>query len=239
MKRALKWSGLVLLLLALAAGGVFYSAFAHNIPIEDGNEPAPGVRAVKDGFVSVYFLDAGAEKVALVDAGHDPSGQAIIAELNRRKLGPSAVTAIFLTHGHRDHTAACQLFPDATVYALDSEIGLIGAACKVGRPLHDGEAVTVGDLRVEAFAVPGHTPGSAAYLARGVLFLGDSANGGRDGKLLPAVRFFSKDPAQNVASLKALAERLEPRSGEIKTLACAHSGPLEGFAPLRTFAAGH
>ena len=239
MKRALKWFAAVLCALVLAAGVVFYSALAPNRPIEDGSEPAPGVRTVKNGFVSVFFLDAGAGKVGLVDAGNDKDGKAILAELQRRGLDAAAIAGIFLTHGHRDHTAACRLFPGATVYALEAEVGVVGAACKVDHPLHDGEIVTINDLRVETLAAPGHTPGSAVYLSRGVLFFGDSAGGGKDGTLMRAVRLFSKDPAQNLASLKALAARLEPRAGEINTLAFAHTGSLPGFGPLREFAASH
>jgi glyoxylase-like metal-dependent hydrolase (beta-lactamase superfamily II) len=239
MKRVLKWFAAVLGVLALAAGGVFYSAFAPNRPIEDGSEPAPGVRTVKNGFVSVFVLDAGAGKVVLVDAGNDKAGQAILAELQRRGLAASAVAGIFLTHGHSDHTAACRLFPSATVYALAAEVDMVAAACPVGHPLHDGEIVTIDELRVETMAAPGHTPGSAVYLARGVLFLGDSAGSGKDGALMPALRLFSKDPAQNVASLKALAARLQSRAGELKMLAFAHSGALLGLGPLLRFAASH
>jgi glyoxylase-like metal-dependent hydrolase (beta-lactamase superfamily II) len=87
--------------------------------------------------------------------------------------------------------------------------------------------------------VPGHTPGSAVYLARGVLFFGDSAGASKDGAMMKAVRLFSKDSGRNVASLKALAARLQPRSPEIKILAFAHTGPLAGFQPLAAFASSH
>jgi glyoxylase-like metal-dependent hydrolase (beta-lactamase superfamily II) len=105
--------------------------------------------------------------------------------------------------------------------------------------LKDGDKFTVGDQPIEAFATPGHTPGSAVFLARGVLFFGDSAGASKDGEVMRAVRLFSKDSAQNVASLKALAARLAPRAGEIKKLAFAHTGPLDGFGPLETFASRH
>ena len=55
----------------------------------------------------------------------------------------------------------------------------------------------------------------------------------------PAVRLFSKDPEQNVASLKVLAAHLQPRSEEIKELAFAHTGPLSGIKPLLAFASTH
>jgi hydroxyacylglutathione hydrolase len=235
MKRALKWLGLVGLALAVAAGFVWYSAFGNNKPIVDGQQLAPGVETVKDRFVSMFLLDAQPGKVALIDAGLDGNGKALLAALARRGLKREAVSAIFLTHGHGDHTAACKLFPGADVYALVSEI--MGDGTKVNHPLKDGAVVTVGELSVEAFAVPGHTPGSAVFLARGVLFFGDSAGASKGGSMTKAVSLFSKDSSQNVASLKALEARLAPRAPEIKKLAFAHTGPLDGFQPFATFVA--
>jgi glyoxylase-like metal-dependent hydrolase (beta-lactamase superfamily II) len=77
------------------------------------------------------------------------------------------------------------------------------------------------------------------YFSRGVLFFGDSAGGAKDGTMMPAVRLFSKEPDRNVASLKELEARLQPRAAEVKALAFAHTGPLEGFAPFQTFASSH
>ncbi len=239
MKRVLKWVGGVVLLLVIAAASVWYSAFGNNSPIVDGQQVVPGVETVKDGFVSVFVLDVGPGKVALVDAGKDASGKAILAALAGRGLTPASVVAIFLTHGHGDHTAACKLFPDAQVYALASEVALVGDAARVTHPLEDGEVSDVGDVHVETFAVPGHTPGSAVYLARGALFFGDSAGASKDGAMMKAVRLFSKDSAQNVASLKALEARLQPRAAEIKALAFAHTGPLAGYEPFVAFASSH
>jgi glyoxylase-like metal-dependent hydrolase (beta-lactamase superfamily II) len=239
MKRVLKWAGVVVALLALAAGGVWFTAFGSNSPIVDGQKLAPGVETVKDGFVSAFLIDAGPGSVVLVDAGHDAAARAIVAALQRRGLTPASVAAIFLTHGHGDHTAGCKMFPSAQVYAMDSEIALVGDAASSVHPLHDGDVTTVGELKVETFATPGHTAGSAVFLARGVLFFGDSAGASKDGHVMKAVGLFSKDSGQNVASLKALAARLTPRAAEITELAFAHTGPLAGLAPLATFASSH
>jgi len=222
MKRVMKVLGLLLALLVVAAGGVWYSAFGSNSPIPEGLL-VPGVETVKDGFVSAFILD-------------DKSGKAILAALQRRGLTAASVAAIFLTHGHPDHTAGCRVFPAADVYAMEADVPLVGDAAKVTHRLKDGDVSTVGDLRVEAFAVPGHTPGSAVYLAHRVLFFGDSAGASKSGEVMKAVHLFSKDPAQNVASLKALAARLQPRAAEVVELAFAHTGPLAGLGPLATFA---
>jgi len=225
--------------LLLAVGAIWYTAFGSNSPIVDAAQLVPGVETVKDGFVSVFIVDVAPGKVALIDAGHDASGKAILDALAKRGLTPAAVTAIFLTHGHGDHTAACKQFPGAQVYAMEAEIPTVGDAAKVDHPLHDGDISDVGDIHVEAFATPGHTPGSAVYLARGVLFFGDSAGASKQGKVMKAVSLFSKDPSGNIASLKALTARLKPRAGEIKILAFAHTGPLSGFEPLEQFADTH
>ena len=239
MKRALKWVGLVVVVLAIAASAAWYSAFGRNSAIADGQKLATGVETIKDSFVSASVLDIGTNKVALIDAGNDATGKALLAALGRRGLGPDAVAAIFLTHGHGDHLAGCKLFAAAKVYALAADVVLAGPKCPVSNPLGDGEIVELGDLRVETFAVPGHTPGSAVFFARGVLFFGDSAGASKDGTMMKAVRLFSKDSELNVASLKGLALRLAPRSREIKKLSFAHTGPLEGFAPLAQFAGTH
>jgi glyoxylase-like metal-dependent hydrolase (beta-lactamase superfamily II) len=237
MKRVLRWLAAVVLILVLLLGIAYYVLFGRNRPIVDGQVVAPGVETVKDGFVSAFLLDVAPGKVALIDCGNDKDGRAILAALQRRGLGPAAVVAVFITHGHPDHFNGCHLFSDAQVYALPEDIARIGAAARVTHPLRDGEVTDVGPLRVETFATPGHTPGSAVYFADGVLFFGDSAAGAKDGSLMPAVSLISSDPGQNKASLKALAARLHPRAQEVKALAFAHSGPLQGIAPLETFAA--
>jgi glyoxylase-like metal-dependent hydrolase (beta-lactamase superfamily II) len=236
MKRVLKWVGLFVAFLVVLAAAGWYTVFGNNSPVVEG-PVVDGVELVKDGFVNIFVVDAGPGKVALVDAGNDKSGKALLAALARRNLGLDSVAAIFLTHGHPDHTAACKLFPGADVYAMAADVSLVGDAAKVTHPLQDGDVATVGDLRVEAFSVPGHTPGSAVYLARGVLFFGDSAGASKTGEVMKAVRLTSKNSPLNVASLKALTARLEPRKAEIKAMAFGHTGSLVGFEPLAAFAA--
>jgi glyoxylase-like metal-dependent hydrolase (beta-lactamase superfamily II) len=108
----------------------------------------------------------------------------------------------------------------------------------ITRALSEGDYLSISSLGIRYFAVPGHTKGSAAFLARNVLFIGDSAEATGDGKLAPGKRLFTESPAQNRASLRALAKRLEPYAAEIKAIAPAHSGMLTaGLAPLTAFAA--
>jgi hydroxyacylglutathione hydrolase len=251
LKRVLKSAAVVIVVLVAIPVAIIASAFIGTSAIQDGRDLG-AVRIVKDGIVSMGVIDVGGGKVALVDAGVDKEGKAILAELSRRNLAPDAVMAILLTHGHGDHFAGAHLFPSAPVYALAADVALAegreggkGPLARVmghkptgitiARGLTDGEALTLGNKTVRVFAVPGHTAGSAAYLVDGVLFLGDSAGSSKDGKILPAPWAFSDDGAQNRASLKALADRLRPEASTVKYLVPAHSGVLEGLAPLQAF----
>jgi glyoxylase-like metal-dependent hydrolase (beta-lactamase superfamily II) len=251
VKTTLKVVGGVLAVLALTIGALAYSAFGGMASIVDGAEPAAGVRVVKDGIVDFGVVDAGEGKVLLVDAGNDPMGTAIFRELARRHLGSDAVMAIFLTHGHPDHTAGAHLFPNAVVYALQADVALAEGregshgpithlfaaksnGTRVTHALHDDETVAVGSRSVRVFAVPGHTAGSAAYLVGGVLFLGDSAGLKSNGSLVGAPWAFSDDSAQNRASLKALADKLRPEQVRIVGIVPAHSATAS-FDPLAQY----
>ena len=255
-KRVLTSAALIVLLLVLSVVAVFALTFMGLKTVVDGFE-TNGVRIVEDGSVTVGVVPAGEGRVALIDAGNDETGQAILAELSRRGLSRENVSHILLTHGHPDHIAAIGLFPNAEILALDAEVPLIegrtGArgplprlfpvrptGVKVGRPLRDGETVTVGDVSVRVFAVPGHTEGSAAYLVNGVLFVGDSANVTSDGEIEGALWIFSDSQSENRASLVALGQRLTPRGTDVAAIAPSHSGVLaDGLGALNRFAAEH
>ncbi len=256
MRRVLLIVGGLLLLAVLALGGVIAMTFMGRSAVVDGFEVA-GVRIVQDGIVTVGVVPVGAGQVALIDAGNDTEGKTLLAELARRQLGPTAVVAIFLTHGHADHTGAARLFPNAQVIALEREVALVegreGAkgpllrlmpvsvtGIDVDRPVQDGETVMVGDVSVRVFAVPGHTAGSAAYLVNGVLFVGDSADVASDGRLQGAPWIFSDSQAENIASLVRLDQRLVQDGTTVLAIAPAHSGVLtDGRVRLDAFAREH
>ncbi len=243
-RRWLLWLALALVAVLLVPVGAIGAAFYGNTPLEDGRSFG-AVRTIKLGYVGAFLLDAGHGVFALVDTGADPKGEALLAALRARGVEPEAVRAVFLTHGHSDHVAAAPLFPKAEIYAMYSELPLIegrtvGRApiskllsakptgVRVTRPLTDGERVTVGELRVQAFAIPGHTEGSAAYLAEGVLFLGDAATAKKNGKVAGPAWVFSEDRKLGRESLQRLSARLSSDYAPVRVLAFAHSGAIEG-----------
>jgi hydroxyacylglutathione hydrolase len=250
-KRVAKYLALIAGLLLLAAVSLVAFSVARRAPIQDGLVLEQFAETVKGVHVASFLLDAGGGEVALVDAGDDFDGRALLAALTRRGLTAAAVSAVFLTHGHPDHVAGCHLFPRARIYVGEGDAAiaegratsrgvlarLYGAKALGVRTtdvLHDGDEVRVGALSVRVYALPGHTPGSVAYLVRGVLFLGDSADASRGGRLLPAKWGLSDDLELNRHSLKALALRLPP--GSVRALAFGHSGAVLSSEPLIDFA---
>ena len=246
----------LLLALALALGVVAISImraarFISNRMrlIEDGREIGPA-RTIADRMVCAFLLDAGAGAHVLIDAGMDTQAKAILAELGRRGLGPEAIKAIFLTHAHTDHFGGCALFPQADVYALEAEVDLAEGRRKQGgllgplaglqrRTIHithalaAGEEVVVGDLRIRALPMPGHTLGSAAYVCNGVVFMGDSADARIDGRIQEPPALLSEDSGAARTSLATLADRIRELDSPIEWLAFAHSGVLRAEALFR------
>src|SRR5438105_4122336 len=122
MKKVFLALGVLLVLLLVAFLVLFGPMVLGNAPLADGAELPGGARIVKDGYVAIDVLPTAEKDVALIDCGNDENGEAVLAELRRRGLGPEAVKAVFLTHGHPDHVAGCHLFKDASVLALGPDI---------------------------------------------------------------------------------------------------------------------
>ena len=252
MKRVLKWVGLVVALVVLGVVVLFTYTFMGRRAVTDGQEFGR-VRIVADGFSSAAVIRLDDGRVALVDAGQDPAGETILEELRRRNLKPDAVAAILLTHGHPDHTGAVPLFPDADVMALEAEVSLVegraGArgplprmfpvsptGIVVSRALEDGQVLTIGNVTVRVYAVPGHTAGSAAYFVDGVLFVGDSADITSGGEMQGSPWMFSDSQPLNRESLARLEQRVVADGLTVDAVVPSHSGAAKGIGALSTFA---
>ncbi len=135
-------------------------------------------------------------EAAVVDPG-DEAGRiaALLAERGLR------LKAIILTHAHFDHLGAARALRERTgaeVILGEGEAPLLGRlaeqAARFGMPAVDhpgqvrtvagGEVVTVGTLRFEVIATPGHSPGGISLYLReaGVVFSGDTLFWGSVGR---------------------------------------------------------
>ncbi len=205
----------------------------------------------------LFQVDSEGKEFGLIDAGIDPKAKEVLAVLRYQNLGPEAIRAIFLTHGHSDHSAGVEAFPQADIYVSEGDKGVVeGTAAPEGflpglggkqshssvadaSKLHvisDGEAVTIGGKTIRAFAVPGHTRGSMVYLIGNTLHLGDAAYFDTKGKARKAPALVSADLKESLRSLAALVKRFDEEGIQVQTVTSGHSG--EGtFDALRELAA--
>jgi hydroxyacylglutathione hydrolase len=169
--------------------------------------------------------------VVLIDLGWLGAGDRLRERLPALNAVPADVTHVFLTHSHRDHVGAWRavrgarfhlwapeqpLF-DGTRHHADVPSRLAEAVAGHAGP-RPGEVVVsawsrdtaflLGADTLRAYAVPGHTEGSAAYLFRRVLFVGDAVARKPLQGYAGADPLFSRSTTQNRRSLLALFARV-------------------------------
>lgn len=124
---------------------------------------------------------------AVIDPGDDSNF--ILDYIESNKMN---VKAIFLTHGHFDHTSAVHAVREATgaaVYINSRDI-----SDGKGRSMFkfvpdgdvqrfdDGDTVWVGELEFRVMHTPGHSPGSVTLICGEALFTGDTLFAGSCGR---------------------------------------------------------
>jgi glyoxylase-like metal-dependent hydrolase (beta-lactamase superfamily II) len=167
-----------------------------------GPEPrtiVPGVHILGGLFPSAAYVVEAGDGLILIDTGLDADAKPLIAQMGALGLDWRRTRAILLTHVHADHSGGARYLAQQTgakVYAGAGDVSVLeaggphealfsnfylgrenGHPTPIDVPLKGGEVIAVGDVRVEALAVPGHTPGSICYLLRRgnrrILFGGD------------------------------------------------------------------
>ncbi len=127
---------------------------------------------------SVVYAITTSDGIVLLDSGHPGDLDSIIVPgLRSLGLDPADIKYVLLGHGHNDHyggAAALQqqgarigsTAADWDTIAAERPSQLFGEIAKPTRDLvvREGEPLVVGDTTITPVEIPGHTPGSLAFI---------------------------------------------------------------------------
>ncbi len=164
------------------------------------------IPALSDNYIWLVHDPASGETIVVDPAQAEP----VLAEADERGW---AITAIWNTHWHPDHTggnAGIKARTGAEVIAPAAEAAKIPTA---DRLVGEGDAVRIGDHVAQVLEVPAHTAGHIAYHFAGdaVVFVGDTLFAMGCGRL------FEGTAEQMYANMRRLAQ-LPPET----RVYCAH-----------------
>jgi glyoxylase-like metal-dependent hydrolase (beta-lactamase superfamily II) len=173
-----------------------------GVHLVGGGDLGFGLSHRADGHIYALASDG---EVALIDVGTGLDTDAVVGHLRDDGLDPSGIRQLFLTHYHPDHAGGAggwrrltgaQVLAgrdgaDAIEAGDDEMCGLVAGRraglypqewrldpCPVDVRLDDGWTASVGRIRVQAIATPGHCRGHVSFLVTGtpvpILFSGDA-----------------------------------------------------------------
>ena len=211
------------------------------------------VSCIREYVANIYFYTKDNHTI-MIDAGYNYDRLA--EKMQWLNINPKEIKEILVTHQDTDHVGAIEkgsdeLFSDATIY-----IGKVENEYLEGHKhrkvfwglttlpqvvidnqkvlIEDGQVFYIGNIKVEAILVPGHTWGHLVYLIDdSYLFTGDTIWFGADGGYA-FLNTLAEDRKLQCQSLQRLKEILEKRNLQLKIIT-GHTGWSDDF----TFAFAH
>ena len=205
------------------------------------------VSCIREYVANIYFYTKDGHTI-MIDAGYNYDRLA--EKMQWLGINSKDIKEILVTHQDTDHVGAIEqgsdeLFRDATIY-----IGKIENEYLEGRKhrkvfwglttlpqviidnpkilIEDGQIFYIGNIKIEAFLVPGHTWGHLVYLVDDCyLFTGDTLWLGADGGYA-FLNTLAEDRKLQCKSLQRLKEILEKRNLQLKIIT-GHTGWTDDF----------
>ena len=206
------------------------------------------VSCIREYVANIYFYTKD-DHTIMIDAGYNYDRLA--EKMQWLNINPKQIKEILVTHQDTDHVGAIEkgsdeLFSDATIY-----IGKVENEYLEGHKhrkvfwglttlpqviidnqkvlIEDGEVFYIGNIKVEAILVPGHTWGHIVYLIDdSYLFTGDTIWFGADGGYA-FLNTLAEDRKLQCKSLQRLKEILVKRNLQLKIIT-GHTGWTDDFA---------
>ncbi|MFT4445411.1 MBL fold metallo-hydrolase [Parvimonas sp. G1967] len=200
------------------------------------------VSCIREYVANIYFYTKDGYTI-MIDAGYNYDR--LEEKMSWLDISPKDIKEILITHQDTDHVGAVErgsdgLFSESTIYIgrIENEYLEGRKRRKVFWGLHklpqvhidnkkvlidDGEVFYIGNIKIEAFLVPGHTWGHLVYLIDDAyLFTGDTIWFGADGGYA-FLNTLAEDRKLQTKSLKRLEEILRKRNLKLKIIT-GHTG---------------
>ena len=200
------------------------------------------VSCIREYVANIYFYTKDGQTI-MIDAGYNYDRLA--EKMQWLDISPKDIKDILITHQDTDHVGAIEkgsneLFKDATIYIgrIENEYLEGKRTRKVFWGLHklpkvqidnkkvlidDGQVFYIGNIKIEAILVPGHTWGHLVYLIDDAyLFTGDTIWFGADGGYA-FLNNLAEDRKLQVKSLKRLEEIIRGKNLKLKIIT-GHTG---------------
>ncbi len=200
------------------------------------------VSCIREYVANIYFYTKD-DHTIMIDAGYNYDR--LSEKMEWLNINPKEIKEILVTHQDTDHVGAIEkgsdgLFSESTIY-----IGRIENEYLEGRKrrkvfwglyklpqvcidnkkvlIDDAQVFYIGNIKIEAFLVPGHTWGHLVYLIDDAyLFTGDTIWFGADGGYA-FLNTLAEDRKLQIKSLKRLEEILGKRNLNLKVIT-GHTG---------------
>ena len=200
------------------------------------------VSCIREYVANIYFYTKDGYTI-MIDAGYNYDR--LEEKMSWLDISPKDIKEILITHQDTDHVGAVErgsdgLFSESTIYIgrIENEYLEGRKRRKVFWGLHklpqvnidnkkvlidDGEVFYIGNIKIEAILVPGHTWGHLVYLIDDTyLFTGDTIWFGADGGYA-FLNNLAEDRKLQIKSLKRLEEILRKRNLKLKIIT-GHTG---------------
>ena len=200
------------------------------------------VSCIREYVANIYFYTKDGQTI-MIDAGYNYDRLA--EKMQWLDISPKDIKDILITHQDTDHVGAIEkgsneLFKEATIYIgrIENEYLEGKRTRKVFWGLHklpkvqidnkkvlieDGQVFYIGNIKIEAILVPGHTWGHLVYLIDDTyLFTGDTIWFGADGGYA-FLNNLAEDRKLQVKSLKRLEEIIREKNLKLKIIT-GHTG---------------
>ena len=200
------------------------------------------VGCIREYVANIFYYKKNGHTI-MIDAGYNY--EKLAEKMSWLNIDSKDIKEILITHLDTDHVGAIEkdsegIFKDSTIYIgrIENEYSTGNKRRKVFWGLYklprvnidnkkvlidDSQVFFIGDIKIEAFIVPGHTWGHLVYLIDDMyLFTGDTIWFGADGGYA-FLNTLAEDGKLQIKSLKRLEEILRKRNLNLKIIT-GHTG---------------